>query len=58
MSDDERRSATELGQSGRPGGHGIGLALLVEICERMGWRLRFESSESGGTLARLDFESS
>jgi signal transduction histidine kinase len=35
-------------------GFGVGLAIVEQICERMGWRLRLENRSTGGCRARLE----
>ncbi|MEM9293482.1 MAG: HAMP domain-containing sensor histidine kinase [Acidobacteriota bacterium] len=47
---------TEPFVSGRSGfGHGLGLAIVSEICERFGWKLRVGPRESRGTRAEVRF---
>lgn len=51
------RFTESLRQSGtRAGGAGLGLFLTQRICERFGWRLILESSETEGTSATIQFE--
>ncbi len=35
-------------------GFGVGLAIVEQICERMGWRLTLENRPTGGCRARLE----
>lgn len=42
--------------TGGSGGHGLGLAIVQEICERFGWRLELHSRHGEGTRAVLRFQ--
>jgi signal transduction histidine kinase len=42
--------------TGGSGGHGLGLAIVREICERFGWRLELHSRHGEGTRAVLCFQ--
>ena len=42
--------------TGDSGGHGLGLAIVQEICERFGWRLELHSRHGEGTRAVLRFQ--
>ena len=37
-------------------GHGLGLAIVDEVCQRFGWSLQPTVSKAGGTSLTLDFE--
>ena len=49
----QRERAREMGASWRPGGTGIGLALLEQICQRLGWELVLDSPEEAGAGTRV-----
>lgn len=52
---DQARKLTAPFVSHRPGGTGVGLAIVSEVCDRYGWDLSFQAAEGGGTHTRLDF---
>lgn len=43
-----------LRETSAAGAGGLGLFLIQRICERFGWRMRFEATAGGGTRATLD----
>ena len=43
----------EGSRSRATGGSGLGLALVAQLCEAHGWRVRLRSSHSGGTIAEV-----
>ena len=43
----------EGSRSRATGGSGLGLAIVAQLCEAHGWRIRLDSSDSGGTVAEV-----
>ncbi|MCY4059168.1 MAG: ATP-binding protein [Gammaproteobacteria bacterium] len=43
----------EGSRSRATGGSGLGLAIVAQLCEAHGWRVRLDSSDSGGTVAEI-----
>jgi signal transduction histidine kinase len=52
----ERLAVTGPYVTSGSGGHGLGLAIVREICERFGWRLELHSRHGEGTRAVLRFQ--
>lgn len=40
---------------GKPGGMGLGLAIVRRICDQSGWRITLHSAENRGTRVMIDF---
>ncbi|WP_168160096.1 sensor histidine kinase [Steroidobacter denitrificans] len=47
------RLQVQLARAGGRQGDGIGLDLIARLCDHLGWRLEFDMSVTGGTIARL-----
>lgn len=49
----ERTFRSDEARARDPHGHGLGLAISAEVCERFGWSLRFASLEPRGLLVTI-----
>ena len=47
----------QRGQQEISEGHGYGLYIVNEICQRLNWKLAFQSTEGGGAVIRIQFAS-
>ncbi len=48
-----RLTLGEVSPGANSDGFGMGLAIVNQICERMGWQFSLENRSSGGCRARL-----
>lgn len=57
--DDVSRAFAESARRGGQGAsRGLGLELIARICEHLGWSLRLQPTQTGGTIAGLDLSQS